>query len=185
MTRWRQIDSWEPSIRHRKVRDEVARAFGIEPHVAVGHGRRREIVWPRHIAVWVVRTVFPQLSYPMIGKLFGGRDHSSIIYGFDKVKHRREREADFAALTDALVEGMREERPAFDLTEDMRQTVKGLCERAPTAIAAAAKKGPKFDPRRQIMPRNDFAEDDADGAMRAKGSRKLAAAIKREGLVCR
>ena len=182
MTRVRRIDSWEPSTRHRKVRDEVARAFGIEPHVAIGRGRRREVVWPRHVAVWVVRTVFPQLSYPMIGKLFGGRDHSSIIYGFDKVVYRREREADFAALTDALVEGLRQERPAFDLTDAMRGTVEAICERVP-ARKSVPKKAP--EQRRRVRARNDFAAEDTDGAMRAKGSRELAEAIEREGLVCR
>ena len=168
-------------MRHRKVRDEVARAFGIEPHVAIGRGRHREVVWPRHVAVWVVRTVFPQLSYPMIGTLFGGRDHSSIIYGFDKVVYRREREADFAALTDALVEGLRQERPAFALTDAMRGTVEAICERVPAK--PVRKKGP--EPRRRVRARNDFAVEDTDGAMRARGSRELAEAIEREGLVCR
>lgn len=176
-----RIDSWQPSTRHRKVRDEVARAFGLEPHVAIGRSRRAVIVWPRHVAVWVVRTVFPQLSFPMIGKLFGGRDHSSIIYGFEKVEYRREREPDFRALTDALVEGLKQERPAFELTDELRVTVEAVCDRVMARPRVPAE---SVSPR-SVLPRNDFGAEDTDGFRRSQCSDALGKAIEREGLVCR
>ena len=39
----------------------------------------------RQIAMYLFREL-TELSYPEIAKEFGGRDHTTIIYGFDKIK---------------------------------------------------------------------------------------------------
>lgn len=179
-----RVDNWQPSRRHRQVRDRVAEAFGIEPYVVMGRGRRASVVWPRHTALWVVRECFPGLSYPMIGKLFGGRDHSSVIYGVDKVKYRRERDPAYAALTDAMVAELSKAEPSFVLDDEMRETVERVCERLVVKPSVPSKTVP-FDRLRTVLPKNDFAEDDHDGESRARASDALAAAIAREGVVCR
>ena len=47
--------------------------------------RRRPLVLARQIAMYLFREL-TELSYPDIAKEFGGRDHTTIIYGYDKIK---------------------------------------------------------------------------------------------------
>lgn len=182
-----RVDNWQPARRHRRVRDGVAHAFGVEPYVLIGRGRRTCVVWPRHTAMWVVRRCFPDLSYPMIAKLFGGRDHSTVIYGVQKVEHRRRRDASFAALTGAMVTELSKEEPSFVLDDEKREAVARLLERVRNAAPPKVRAAPSLPvlPARAVMPKNDFSEDDSDARLRRQGSDALGDAIAREGLVCR
>lgn len=178
------LDCWQPSNRHRLVRDLVAEAFGLEPFVLIGRGRRQSVVWPRHVAMWVVRECFPSLSFVMIARLFGGRDHSSIIYAVDKVEYRRERDGAFVDLTDALVRGLGRTIPVLVLGDEERTTVEIVCGRMkPRSLVRPAER--RESPPRSVLPKNDFSEDDCDARKRMLGSDALAEAIEREGLVCR
>ncbi len=47
--------------------------------------RRKEVVKPRQIAMYILREDF-NISYPSIGEKFGGRDHTTVIHSCDKVK---------------------------------------------------------------------------------------------------
>jgi hypothetical protein len=87
------------------VRDAVARAFGLEPYHIVGVRRRRHIARARFGAAWVLMHRFPVLSYHGIGKLLGGRDHSTVINEIERADDLRERDGEFRAITDALLHG--------------------------------------------------------------------------------
>jgi hypothetical protein len=54
----------------------------------IGPGRRYAIVEIRHLLMWEIYEKF-DLSLPQIGRLFGGRDHTSILYAVRKVEARR------------------------------------------------------------------------------------------------
>ena len=47
--------------------------------------RRREIVHARQIAMYILREDF-NVSFPHIGKEFGGRDHTTVIHSCEKVR---------------------------------------------------------------------------------------------------
>lgn len=99
------LHAWQPSSAQREVRNAVARAFGIEPHGLVSQARRRPVARARQAAAWVLKQRWPKLSYPQIGKMLGGRDHSTIIHGYRLIETLREWDPDLRALTDALVAG--------------------------------------------------------------------------------
>jgi hypothetical protein len=42
--------------------------------------RSHTISHPRHVCMWIVRTVCSQPSYPKIGFAFGGMDHTSVLH---------------------------------------------------------------------------------------------------------
>ena len=51
--------------------------------------RTRSIARPRQIAMYLCKQLTPK-SYPEIGKHFGDRDHTTIMYAFRKVEELRE-----------------------------------------------------------------------------------------------
>jgi chromosomal replication initiator protein len=68
------------------VVDKVARFFDIEPATIYEKTRRKEVVKPRQIIMYILREDF-QVSYPAIGKKLGGRDHTTVIHSCEKIKN--------------------------------------------------------------------------------------------------
>jgi hypothetical protein len=63
----------------------VAHASGIPLAELLGHDRHTPIAQVRHVAVWATRER-TGLSYPAIGRLFGGRDHRTIMHSCGRVR---------------------------------------------------------------------------------------------------
>ena len=56
--------------------------------------RTRAIAFPRQIAMYLSREL-TDLSLPQIGKRFGGRDHSTVIHAYDKIKNKIDKQEKF------------------------------------------------------------------------------------------
>ncbi|MCF7816072.1 MAG: chromosomal replication initiator protein DnaA [Candidatus Pacebacteria bacterium] len=67
------------------VVDKVARYFDIEPASIYEKTRRKEVVKPRQLIMYILREDF-QVSYPAIGQKLGGRDHTTVIHSCEKIK---------------------------------------------------------------------------------------------------
>jgi chromosomal replication initiator protein len=67
------------------VVDKVARYFDIEPASIYEKTRRKEVVKPRQLIMYILREDF-DISYPMIGEKLGGRDHTTVIHSYEKIK---------------------------------------------------------------------------------------------------
>ena len=65
--------------------DKVARFFDIDQASIYEKTRRKEVVKPRQIIMYILREDF-QISYPSIGKKLGGRDHTTVIHSCEKIK---------------------------------------------------------------------------------------------------
>jgi hypothetical protein len=59
---------------------EVATLHQLEPAALTGSARGRPIVLARHEAIYRCAAERADLSFVIIGRLFGGRDHSTIIH---------------------------------------------------------------------------------------------------------
>ncbi len=68
------------------VVDKVARYFDIDQASIYEKTRRKEIVRPRQIIMYILREDFA-VSYPSIGKKLGGRDHTTVIHSCEKIKN--------------------------------------------------------------------------------------------------
>lgn len=79
------------SVKHVIAR--IAEFYGIEETTMYAKTRRREVVKPRQIIMYVLREDF-HLSYPAIGGVFGGRDHTTVIHACDKVRSDMEGDDD-------------------------------------------------------------------------------------------
>lgn len=62
----------------------VADHFGITPLDISSQKRNKEIVFPRQIVMYICRSMLGT-SQQNIGKYLGGRDHTTIIHGHDKI----------------------------------------------------------------------------------------------------
>ena len=67
------------------VVEKVARYYDVDQASIYEKTRRKEVVKPRQIIMYILREDF-QVSYPAIGKKLGGRDHTTVIHSCEKIK---------------------------------------------------------------------------------------------------
>ena len=68
----------------------VADFFSISVEDLISHNRRKEVVEPRQIAIYLLRDI-SELSYPYIGEKLG-RDHTTAIHSYEKINHEINRD---------------------------------------------------------------------------------------------
>ena len=64
----------------------VAQYFKIKTEDLYNKKRTQSIAYPRQIAMYLCREL-ADLSYPKIGELFGGRDHTTVIHAYEKISN--------------------------------------------------------------------------------------------------
>ena len=64
---------------------EIAEHLGFEVEALRGKSRQRPLVQARQTSMYVFREL-TDLSYPAIARLFGGRDHTTVIHAVDKTQ---------------------------------------------------------------------------------------------------
>ncbi|MDM8352882.1 helix-turn-helix domain-containing protein [Brevundimonas diminuta] len=70
----------------RQVVDFVAERHGLTFQQMIGQQRVTSVARPRQIAMYVMREVCPHLSLPTIGRILGGRDHTTILHGVQRIE---------------------------------------------------------------------------------------------------
>ncbi len=93
-----------------QIIDLVATRFGVSRERLLGRDRSREVALPRQVAMYLIREE-TDASLPQIGAALGGRDHTTVIYGCDKIADLLERDdtlrRQIFALREALYERIR------------------------------------------------------------------------------
>ena len=71
-----------------------------------GKGRRRELVVPRQVAMYLIRELTTH-SFPEIGRFFSDRDHSTVMYAVQKITEALDEDSELdrvvRSLKDSLV----------------------------------------------------------------------------------
>jgi chromosomal replication initiator protein len=81
---------------------EIADILGFDVAALKGKSRQRPLVTARQIAMYAFRNL-TELSYPSIARVFGGRDHTTVIHAVDKIQRlMRERKQIYDQVTDLL-----------------------------------------------------------------------------------
>ncbi|WP_129670803.1 chromosomal replication initiator protein DnaA [Candidatus Chloroploca sp. Khr17] len=75
--------------RRRRITPEmiiqaVSEHYGIDVRILQGRGRSRNIVGPRQVAMYLLREE-TECSLVDIGNLLGGRDHTTVMHGYEKI----------------------------------------------------------------------------------------------------
>lgn len=64
----------------------VANFYNIEEQSIYEKTRKKEIIKPRQIIMYILREEFA-ISYPAIGEKLGGRDHTTVMHSCEKIKN--------------------------------------------------------------------------------------------------
>ncbi len=96
------IDQSAPRITPERIMDVVGDYYGISREDIKSRKRPKEIAYPRQIAMWMTRKL-TDLSLPMIGESFGGKDHTTVLYAIDKINKDCEASSQFKRHVDDLV----------------------------------------------------------------------------------
>ncbi len=79
----------------RQIQAMVAERYGVTLADILSQRRTKRVVMPRQIAVYLTKEM-TSLSYPAIGRHFGGRDHTTCLHAHNKISRMIEAENDFA-----------------------------------------------------------------------------------------
>ena len=78
-------------INTKLIKEVISKNFDISIDDINSKKRTREIAYPRQIAMYITREL-TDLSLPKIGEEFGGRDHSTVIHAYEKIRKDIERD---------------------------------------------------------------------------------------------
>ncbi|MDA1329845.1 MAG: chromosomal replication initiator protein DnaA [Chloroflexi bacterium] len=67
-----------------KILKTVAESFGISLERMLARDRSRQVALPRQVAMYLLRED-GRFSLPQIGRMLGGRDHTTVMYGCEKI----------------------------------------------------------------------------------------------------
>ena len=76
-----------------RILTTVARHYGLEEEDLTGPSRRRQVSVPRQLCMYLIREV-TETSLPKIGALLGGRDHTTVLHGCEKIGAQIESDED-------------------------------------------------------------------------------------------
>ena len=79
----------------------MAAGFNVSVDGLVSKKRTKDLTVPRQVAMYLIRDML-DLPLVEIGKLFGGRDHSTVIHAINKVEDDIAADAAFGARIQAI-----------------------------------------------------------------------------------
>ena len=80
------------AIGMEEILSAIAAFYKLRTDDLRGQGRKKEVVLPRQIAMYLIREL-TDASLPEIGQFFHGRDHTTVMYAVQKIQTRSESDA--------------------------------------------------------------------------------------------
>lgn len=79
------VNAKKKAVTLTKIAEFVANFYSITVDDLIKQSRRKEFVKPRQTAMYLARKELSS-SFPSIGEFFGGRDHTTVMHGVEKVE---------------------------------------------------------------------------------------------------
>jgi chromosomal replication initiator protein len=80
-------------LSEQQIIEAVAKHFGVEVAAFEGKSRSRAIARPRQVAMYLLREE-TGASLPQIGAMLGGRDHTTVMHGCERISEMLEQDPD-------------------------------------------------------------------------------------------
>lgn len=84
------ISSPNKIINAKKIIKSVAEFYDLQEKEILSNSRKREIVKPRQIAMYLLKEELKS-SFPFIGRKLGGKDHTTAIHAYEKITKELEK----------------------------------------------------------------------------------------------
>jgi len=95
-----------PEVTIPRIQEAVSQRFGVTLDELVSPRRSQAVAYPRQVAMYLSREL-TDASLPMIGREFGGRDHTTVIHAKDKISRL-----------------IREDRSVYNLVQELTARIK-------------------------------------------------------------
>lgn len=79
------LNRQKKAVKPREILEIVSGFYDIKVKDLLSPKRNKDIALPRQVSMYILREDLHQ-SFPQIAKLLGGRDHTTIMYGWKKIK---------------------------------------------------------------------------------------------------
>jgi chromosomal replication initiator protein len=83
------IVSRQAELTVEQIIEDVAEFYRLDPEILIGRGRSKDISAARQMAMYLAREE-TGASLPHIGEVLGGRDHTTVMHGWEKIASRIE-----------------------------------------------------------------------------------------------
>lgn len=87
----------------RSVIETAARLEGMTVDEIMARDQSRAVARPRQRAMYVARRLRPEVSLPRLGRIFGGRDHTTVRHAIDVVERRISTDGEEAQAVNGLM----------------------------------------------------------------------------------
>ena len=89
------------SVTSERIREVVAKHWHVHDEALSSKRRTKDLTVPRQVAMYLIRDLLDD-SLVQIGKLFGGRDHSTVIHSIRKVEETMAGDSSFRRSIEAV-----------------------------------------------------------------------------------
>ncbi len=96
----------DKDISSKQIQEEVASFYKISIADMVSKKRPKEIAYPRQVAMYLIREITGK-SLPAIGKEFGGRDHTTVIYAHKQISDKMKTDTGLQKEIDTIKSNLR------------------------------------------------------------------------------
>ena len=92
--------------RIEKILEEVGRSYSVNAADIKGKKRTQNIAEARKMSMYIVRQVC-EMSMEDIGKEFGGRDHSTVVYTIKEVEKKMEKDSFYRSNIEDIIKNVK------------------------------------------------------------------------------
>ena len=81
-----EIEAKRVTVKPEDIVVSVSKHFDVNKRDLLGHSRVQKFVKPRQVLMYFLR-IEQKLALDEVGALIGGRDHTTIMHGVEKITH--------------------------------------------------------------------------------------------------
>jgi len=99
------IPGGERRVNMDAVLRAVAEKFQLQPAQLKQKTNAQQIAYPRQIAMYLIKEL-THSSLPEIGRMFGGKHHTTVLHSVQKIEKLRQRDADLNRLIHNVIDSI-------------------------------------------------------------------------------